>query len=74
MRIVYYFVPTGEIVLSRLLADKAEDSALESYDRTFWNVLVNGLPATDTFLDRIADKRWAYKVDADKRALKFKIE
>jgi len=74
IRIVYYAVPKDEIVLRRVLAEKAEDSALEFYDRTFWNVLVNGMPATDTFLDGIVDKRMAYKIDPNKQELHFKIE
>jgi hypothetical protein len=74
MTAVYYHIPTNEPVLRRVISDSETGGDLEFYDQTYWRVLVNGKPATDSFLDGVASKRMAYKVDHTTRTLMFKLE
>ena len=70
---LYYFNRTNEVVLERSDAEN-EGASLKWFDPVFWNVVVNGSPATEGMLAELDGKRWAFKVDTDTRTVKIKFE
>jgi hypothetical protein len=69
----YRLKSSGEIVLTRVESD-GDDSGLEFFDAMFWNVLINGKPATSIQMDNIEKQDWAFKADHQTRTLNIKYD
>ncbi len=71
--VVYYYLPTNDVVLKRSMSEDAGTS-LHSLDPAFWTIIINGGPATATMIEGISTKRFAFKVDHTTRTLHIKME
>lgn len=71
--IVYVHRPTGEVVLER--SDSEEGRAeLKWFEPVFWNVSLNGKPATEQALIKALEGPHAFRVDHIEHAIIFKTD
>lgn len=70
---VYRHKPTGSIVLRRTDSD-ADGASLDFFDGFYWTVFVNNLPATQSQVEALDAKAFAFKVDHISRMLHLKVD
>ncbi|MDY0744200.1 DUF5677 domain-containing protein [Paucibacter sp. R3-3] len=70
---VYRHKPTGSIVLRRTDSD-TDGASLDFFDGFYWTVFVNNLPTTQSQVEALDAKAFAFKVDHASRTLHLKVE
>jgi hypothetical protein len=73
VEIMYFHLPTDEIVLKRSQSGASGDR-LRWFDAAYWTVLVNEGPATQRVIADIDTKRIAFKIDLETRTIHLKVE
>ncbi|MFP1813909.1 DUF5677 domain-containing protein [Lonsdalea quercina] len=68
----YILSSSNELVLQK--NESEEGSTLEWFDPVFWNITINGEPATEKIISEIENGNFAYRVDLDERTLQFKTK